>query len=80
MVPVSIPTVPDLEPVPCPNCQGEGGHQGDHTEPGEVCETCNGSGEIEVCPNCHMQPWVAEGIEACDCTVAVFALTDEQAA
>lgn len=80
MTPLYIPSLPDLEPVPCPSCEGPGGFEGDHTEPDSVCETCNGSGEIEVCPNCHMQPWVAKGIEVCGCTVAVFTLADERAA
>jgi hypothetical protein len=33
-----------------------------------------GAGEIDVCPNCRMEPYVVEGIEACGCTVVVFAL------
>jgi DnaJ-class molecular chaperone len=80
VTPVYVPSLPDLEPAPCPDCQGEGGHHDDHTKPGQACTSCNGSGEIEVCPNCHTQPYVVAGIEACGCTVAVFALTDERAA
>ena len=80
MLPVYVPSLPDLEPVSCPDCQGAGGFDGDHTEPGTVCQTCNGSGEIEVCPNCRTQPYVVEGVEACGCTVAVFALTEGEAA
>lgn len=74
MVPVYVPTLPDLEPIPCPECQGEGGFEGVHIELGDVCADCGGEGEIDVCPNCHMQPFIAEGLEVCGCTVAVFAL------
>lgn len=80
MAPVYVPTLPDLEPVPCPSCEGVGGFEGDHTDPGEICETCNGSGEIEVCPNCRAVPTVGHGVEACGCTVAVFALAEGEAA
>ncbi len=80
MSPVYVPSLPDLELAACPACHGEGGHRGDHTEPGTVCQSCNGSGEVEVCPNCRTQPYVVGGIEACGCTVAVFALAEEEAA
>jgi hypothetical protein len=45
-----------------------------------VCARCNGAGEIDVCPNCRTQPYVVGGVEACGYTVAVFALTEEEAA
>ncbi len=77
---VYIPSLPDLEPNPCPSCQELGGHEGDHTDPNKVCEACNGTGEVEVCPNCRAQPYVVGGLEACGCTVAVFALAEGEAA
>ena len=68
------PLLPDLTPEPCPDCQGEGGFAGVHTEPGDVCRTCGGAGEIDVCPDCHLPPTVVHGMEVCGCTVLVSAL------
>jgi len=74
VIPVYVPSLPDLEPSPCPSCQGLGGHEGDDTEPGKACEACNGTGEVETCLNCRTVPRVQHGFEVCGCTVAVFAL------
>jgi hypothetical protein len=41
-----------------------------------VCTTCNGAGEIDVCPNCQTVPTVLEGLEVCGCTVVVVALPE----
>jgi len=65
-----VPSLPDLEPVPCLSCQGAGGFEGDHTEPCAACETCGGTGEVEACPNCRTVPTVQHGLEVCGCTVA----------
>ncbi len=78
--PVYTPTLPEPEPIPCPTCGGEGGFEGVHMEPSEVCEECDGAGEIDVCPNCHMQPTLVKDMEVCGCTVAVFALDEVRAA
>ena len=80
MTPIYVPSLPDLEPTPCPSCQGQGGFDGDHTEPGKVYQAWGGAGETDVCPNCRMEPYLVEGIEACGCTVVVFALTEKAAA
>ena len=70
---VSAPTAA-LVDAPCPECFGEGGFDGDHTEPGSVCEACAGSGVREVCSDCRRVPTVSHGVEVCGCTLATFPL------
>jgi hypothetical protein len=56
---LTAPTLPELMTVGCPHCQEEG------------CETCAGSGQLEVCGGCWTVPMVRGGFDACGCKVAV---------
>jgi hypothetical protein len=58
---VKLPTLPELVTVGCPECQEEG------------CETCAGTGKVEVCGGCGGAPDVAT--DACACTLTVTAST-----
>jgi hypothetical protein len=51
--------LPELVTVDCPECQEEG------------CETCAGTGQLEVCSGCLTVPTVVNGFDACECKVAV---------
>lgn len=68
-VPADTFDLPGFTPIPCEACQGMGWFDGDDTEPGCVCETCGGLGEIEVCSGCGCIPTVAKGVETCGCTL-----------
>lgn len=72
------PELPDLEPVPCPQCGGDCGFEGYDGEASE-CPQCGGAGEIDVCPDCRQVPGVAHGVEVCGCSVLVLALEGEAA-
>jgi hypothetical protein len=68
---IITPGLPDLMRVPCPACEGLGGFEGDHTEPGRVCDRCDSLGLVEVCEGCRRAPSVQHGVEVCGCTVAI---------
>lgn len=70
----------ELISVPCPECFGEGGFAGDHTEPSSVCPECGGNGSLEVCPDCRRVPTVSHGVEVCGCSLATVPLTLGRAA
>jgi DnaJ-class molecular chaperone len=36
----------------CPDCNGRGDHLDDFTIGTRSCDTCGGSGEVDVCPTC----------------------------
>lgn len=65
-----LSALPALETVPCEDCGGEGGledFQGDTF----TCASCNGSGEVERCSGCKLQPGVMAGLEVCGCAHAL---------
>lgn len=51
------------DPVPrsCPDYQGAGGFEGVHTEPGDICNACGGTGEIDVYPDCKL--WTSAAVQ-----------------
>ena len=64
--------LPELVPVPCTGCGGDG-YTEDHTG-AAACEACDATGELEVCSVCRRVPTVAHGVEVCGCTLATFPL------
>jgi hypothetical protein len=59
--------LPDLTHTTCSACQGEGGFDGDDTDPGGACALCAGTGEVEVCMGCGCVPTVLNGVDYCHC-------------
>ena len=78
----------------CPHCDGEGGdlfaagpgseapYSGGYlpSEHTDVCEYCEGAGEVEVCAHCFEPLEVVRGEEMCSCAVMDAAVDVRQAA
>ena len=60
------PKLPELTLLECPDCVGYGYTGDEHTGCG--CDTCDRTGQVEVCSRCLERPWITAGVEACGCT------------
>lgn len=60
------PKLPELTLAECPDCVGYGYTGDEYTGCG--CDTCDRTGQVEVCSGCLQRPWVVCGVEACECS------------
>ncbi|ADI13473.1 hypothetical protein [Truepera radiovictrix] len=73
------PSLPELHPVACPACGGDGYTLVAGSGEDEVgCAACGGFGVVEVCSGCGAVPALEGGYEVCRCTEA--ALPERRAA